>query len=121
MTMTTATDKLSRAASAVWRLRTAEPDPMGDPSGDCGDLIAADERRWLLRAVADAGYATPAEYNAELGARLSPGWAGQLEIEDVCGECGAALTVTHPYTREYGGGSNTVYHCPACGLVDVCA
>lgn len=117
--MTVTGNRLSLAASAIWRLRTAEPDPMGDPSGDCGELIAQWERELLLRAVTAAGYATPGEYNAEVNARVTPRWAGLLEVENVCA-CGAALTVTHPYTRNYGGGTNTVYRCPACEYAEVC-
>jgi predicted RNA-binding Zn-ribbon protein involved in translation (DUF1610 family) len=131
-----ATDRLSRAASAIWLYRNADPDPMGDPSGDCGDLIAAGERRHLLRMVAAAGYATPGEYNADLNRALGVGppdeqgrtamsyrtyqLLSELEVGDVCPECGAALDVTSHYTRQYGGGHNTVYHCPACGYGDVC-
>ena len=66
-------DRLSRAASAIWRYRNADPDPMGDPSGDCGDLIAAYDRSRLLRAVTAAGYTTPGEYNTDLNRALGVG------------------------------------------------
>ena len=128
-----ATNRLSRAASAIWRLRTADPDPMGDPSGDCGDLIAAAERRHVLKVIADAGYATPGEYNADLRARMCnpPGQGGRtmslrvhdllciLEAGDVCPDCGAALDVTSHRTRQYGGGWDTVERCPDCGYAQV--
>lgn len=126
-------DRLSRAASAIWRYRTADPDPMGDPSGDCGDLIAAGERRAVLRMVAQAGYAKPGDYNADLRAALgvAPDGLGhmsyrtyqltcELEIGDVCPDCGAALDVTSHRTRAYGGGRDTFYKCPACSWADVC-
>jgi hypothetical protein len=122
------TDRLSRAASVIWRRRTAGPDPMGDPSGDCGPMIAAWTREGDLRAVADAGYATPGEYNAGLRRRMI-GADGPmtlrvsellaiLEIEDVCPVCGAALDVTSHRTRQYGGGWDTFTRCPSCGHAD---
>jgi predicted RNA-binding Zn-ribbon protein involved in translation (DUF1610 family) len=123
------TDRLSRAASEIWRFRMAEPDPMGDPSGDCGDLIAAHERGVMLRAVANAGYATPGEYNNDLRSRLvnADGTMSYrvhnllsvLEVEDVCPSCGAALDVSSHWTRNYGGGWDTFYKCPACGHGEV--
>lgn len=113
-----AADKLSRAASAVYRLRTAEPDPMGDPSGDAGDAIASWDRGCLLRTVADAGYENPGQYNADLYQRTTPGWASRLEIEHVC-VCGTAMDIRHFATRNYGGGTNTVLFCPSCGEMDV--
>jgi hypothetical protein len=109
--------RLSRAASAIWQRRTAEPDPMGDPSGDCGPLIAAWERSAELLLIAAAGYVTPGEYNADLRARLTAKAAGPLEISDVC-QCGTALTVTTRPTRQYGGGTDTFVSCPACGHAD---
>ncbi len=60
--------RLSRAASAIWRLRTAEPDPY-DKIGrdnDCGPLIDAYYRRQELKAVEAAGFATAGQYNEAL-------------------------------------------------------
>ena len=129
-------DRLSRAASAIWRYRNADPDPMGDPSGDCGDLIAAYDRSRLLRAVTAAGYTTPGEYNTDLNRALGVGPPDEqgrtqmsyraftllqtLEIGDVCPQCGAALDVSSHRTRQYGGGWDTVYRCPACSYGEVC-
>jgi hypothetical protein len=113
-----AADKLSRAASAVYRLRNAEPDPMGDPSGDAGDAIASWERGCLLQAVAEAGYENPGQYNADLAARTTPAWASRLEIEHVC-QCGAAFRIQYFATKQYGGGTDTVLFCPNCGEMDV--
>jgi hypothetical protein len=113
-----AADKLSRAASAVYRLRNAEPDPMGDPSGDAGEAIAAWERGCLLKAVADAGYENPGQYNLDLAARTTPAWASRLEIEHVC-QCGTAQDIRHFMTRNYGGGTDTVLSCANCGEMDV--
>lgn len=117
-----ATDRLSRAASAIWRYRTAGPDPTGDPSG---------EREHILKIIADAGYATPGEYNADLRSRMcdSPRTADGrqkmtyrvyellcvLEADDCCPSCGTALDVTTHRTRAYGGGWDTFVCCPACG------
>lgn len=122
-------DRLSRAASAVWNFRMADPDPMGDPSGDLGDAIAAHERSVLLRAVADAGYDTPGEYNEDLRSRMV-GPDGKmsyrvhellsvLEILDVCERCGSALNKTSHYTKQYGGGWDTFYHCSNCDYSEV--
>jgi hypothetical protein len=113
-----AADKLSRAASAVYLFRTAEPDPMGDPSGDLGDIIANWERDCLVRAVKAAGYESPGRYNQDLYLRTTPRWASLLEIEHVC-QCGAAQSLKHFFTKQYGGGTNTVLTCPDCGDVDV--
>jgi predicted RNA-binding Zn-ribbon protein involved in translation (DUF1610 family) len=137
-TITHPDDRLSRAASGVWRIETADPDPMGDPSGDCGDMIAAGAQHAKLRAVLAAGFATPGEYNAALRRAFGVPepdaegrtpmsyrthiWLQILEIGDVCPapSCGAALEVTSHRTRQYGGGWDTFYHCPACGWADVC-
>jgi hypothetical protein len=127
--MKTADDRLSRAASAIWRWRTADPDPMGDPSGDCGGLIAVSDRNHVLKAVAAAGYANPGAYNADLRSRMvgADGKMSQnvyyllctLEIESVCPKCGAALNVTSHYTRCYGGGWDTFEKCPVCDYAEV--
>jgi hypothetical protein len=109
-------NKLSRAASAVWNYITAEPDPMGDPSGDCGDLIAEWERDCRIRAVLAAGYDNPGQYNAELAKRTTPKWASILEIEFVC-DCGAAFHIRHHYIL--GDGANTSHVCPNCGKMEV--
>jgi hypothetical protein len=111
-------DKLSRAASAIWSYITAEPDPIGDPSGDLGDEIAQWERDCRVRAVREAGYDNPGQYNAELRARTTPKWQNILEIEFVC-ECGTAFDLRHFFTKQYGGGTNTVLFCPNCGEMDV--
>ena len=128
MTITDSGNQLSLAASAIWRRRTAEPDPMGDPSGDCGGMISAWARDGDLRAVAAAGYATPGQYNADLRRRMA-GDGGRislrvgellaiLEIEGACPDCGAALDISHHRTRQYGGGQNTMTRCPVCGHAD---
>lgn len=130
-----ADSRLSRAASAIWRRRTAGPDPMGDPSGDCGDLIAAWHRAGDLRAVTAAGYPTPGEYNTALRAALGAGPPGpdgrtrmshrtyqllsELEIDSTCPRCGSALTVTRTRTGNYGGGWDTSERCPGCGYAEV--
>jgi len=129
MTERTANNRLSLTASAIWRYRMAEPDPMGDPSGDCGDLIAAHERAVILRMVAEGGYERPGDYNRELRARMVGDgereshnvWAllRTLEVEDVCEHCGAALDVRKHWTRQYGGGWNTMTVCPGCGWMEV--
>jgi hypothetical protein len=111
-----AASKLSRAASAVWSYITAEPDPMGDPSGDCGDMIAEWERDCRVRAVLAAGYDNPGQYNAELVARTTPKWSSILEIEFVC-DCGAAFHIRHHYIL--GDGMNTSYVCPSCGKTEL--
>lgn len=100
-------NRLSLAASAIYRMRTAEADPMGDPSGDCGDAIAAYYRSRELRAVLAAGYRTPGEYNGELYDRMvTPGEKMSLrvheilqltEVEGVC-ECGAMIQGTSSTT-----------------------
>lgn len=125
-----ANDRLSKAASVIYRMRTAEPDPMGDPSGDCGDMIAAYNRSRELRAVLAAGYQTPGEYNAELRDRMVLPYGRYtlkvrellmlLEIEDVC-ECGAALESTRHRTASYGGGWGTYVRCNSCGYAEVYA
>jgi len=131
MTERNATNRLSLAASAVWRLRM-ERDPY-DAMGyanDCGDLIEAGERRAVLRAVAEAGYVTPGQYNAELRERMC--WDGKakmslrvwvllhmLEVRDVCPSCGAALDVAKHWTRNYGGGWDTFERCPECDYAEV--
>lgn len=122
-------DRLSRAASAIWRFRTAEPDPMGDPSGDCGALIAQHERSVVLRAIERAGFKNPGEYNSDLRSRLAPEYPKMshaihvmlmtLEAEDVCDRCGSALNVTSHRTRNYGGGWDTMVRCPVCGYAEV--
>lgn len=128
MAFQTADDRLSRAVSAVWRLRTADPDPMGDPSGDCGDLIAAWERRRVLAAVAAAGYATPGAYNTDLRHRMTGpdgkvSWRvndllSVLEV-DACPQCGGELSKTSHYTRAYGGGYDTFERCVSCDYAAV--
>ena len=124
-----ATDRLSRAASTIWRDRIFEDpfDALGRDA-DCGPMIDAAHRRYQLQAVADAGYATPAEYNADLRSRMvnADGTMSlrvhnllmMLEIEDTCPSCGAALEVTSHWTRQYGGGYDTFVRCPACGYAD---
>jgi len=130
-------DRLSRTASAIWRYRMGDPDLMGDPSGDCGDLIAAHERSRVLLMVRAGGYATPGEYNAAVRRSLGVPAADEhgrtpmtyrihelltvLEIDDVCERCGAAFDVTYVPARAYGGGLNTIYRCGGCGFTDVCA
>lgn len=126
--MTTSDDRLSRTASAIWRVRTWI-DPMGDPSGDLGDVIEQGRRDHLLKIVRDAGYATPAEYNAEVERRMyAPGermslrvheMLTMLQIDDTCPRCGEGLQVRKHYTRMLGGGWNTSYQCPACGWGNV--
>lgn len=110
-------NRLSLAASTIWRMRSADPDPMGDPSGDAGAAIAAYHRRSELKAIEEF-YPSPGAYNAELKERVSRSWYW-LAIEDVC-ECGTALDVTVRYTRQYGGGWDTSYRCPICGFGEVC-
>lgn len=109
-------NKLSVAASAIWRYITAEPDPMGDPSGDLGSAIASWERDCRIRAVLSAGYTNVGEYNRDLAIRTSPKWASILEIEYVCLACEVALTVTDHDTFD---GRVTVTECPSCGAVEV--
>lgn len=122
-------DRLSRTVSAIYRLRTAEPDPMGDPSGDCGHLIEAHERAVALKAVKDAGYETPGQYNEDLRSRMV-GEHGRmsyhvyhllvlLEIQEICPRCGSALDVSRNWTQAYGGGWDTYYMCPTCPYAEV--
>jgi hypothetical protein len=111
-------NRLSLAASAVWSYITAEPDPMGDPSGDAGDAIAEWERTCRVRAVLAAGYDNPGQYNAELANRTNPKWASILAIEFVC-PCGTAFEIRHHATRQYGGGTDTVHSCRECGNMEV--
>ena len=126
--MKTPDNRLSLAASAVWRMRTAEQDPYGDPSGDLGDSIAAYHRGVELQKIEDAGYRTPGEYNDDLRSRMI-GPDGKvtcrvnelllmLEIEDVC-RCGTALETTRHRTRNYGGGWDTFVKCPSCSYAEV--
>ncbi len=126
---TEANDKLSRAASAIWHFRNLDPDPMGDPSGDCGDLIAKWEQAHLIRMVLDAGYNTPGEYNDDLNSRMVTGGKmsyhvyellNALEVPDVCVLCGGALDVWAHRTGNYGGGWDTFYFCPNCNTGEVC-
>jgi hypothetical protein len=87
---------------------------MGDPSGDCGDLIAEWERSCRVRAVLAAGFDNPGQYNAELAKRTTPKWASILEIEFVC-ECGAAYDIRYYASRD---GANTVHSCRNCGKME---
>lgn len=127
--MKTANNRLSLAVSALWRFRTAEPDPMGDPSGDCGDLIIAYERGVALKIIEESGYMTPGEYNKDLRSRMV-GPDGKmsyrvyefltvLEIENVCPNCESALEVWAHRTKSYGGGWDTFISCPNCEFRDV--
>jgi hypothetical protein len=112
-------NRLSLAASAIWRMRTAEPDPMDKYADDCGPLIEAHRREQELKAVA-AYYPTPGAYNAALEERLGKSYLASmvLSIEDVCA-CGAALDKSVRYTRQYGGGWDSFYRCPSCGFSEV--
>lgn len=124
-----ANNRLSQAASAIWRLRMADPDPMGDPSGDCGDLIAQAERNIVLNAITVAGYDNPGQYNADLRSRMVDEIGKMtlrvhellsvLEVEDVCPNCGSALDVKKFRTRNYGGGRDTFEKCPNCDYAEV--
>jgi hypothetical protein len=124
-------NRLSLAASAIWRRRTAAPDPY-DQLGydnDCGPAIDAYHRAGDLAAVAAAGYATPGEYNADLAGRMVTAGGRVtlrvrellmvLEIPDVCPRCGAGLVVTAHRTMQYGGGWDTTEKCTVCGYADV--
>jgi hypothetical protein len=82
-----ADDRLSRAASAIWRQRQdAYMDYALDASGDCGPLIAKAHRRSEVEALARLGF-TPESYNAAIEQRIGgPGytahrWASELEVE----------------------------------------
>jgi len=131
MTTTTPprTGRLSLAASAVWRLRTAEPDPMGDPSGDAGDAISAYEYGCAVRAVERAGWATPGLYNEALraslgtdGKHMSYGAYALLSVLEVeaCPGCGRAVETRSFWTKQYGGGYNTTVRCTGdCGWGEV--
>lgn len=123
MSMADANNKLSLAASKVWQARFPEHEDMPDYSGDCGDLIAEGNRRWLLRIIQEAGYDKPGEYNKELRRRMlgRDEFAGpmshrqyellsSLEIDDVC-DCGEALEV-------FRGRELTFYNCESCGYSD---
>src|SRR6185369_3752925 len=122
MTTTTPqrTGRLSLAASAVWRLRTADPDPMGDPSGDAGDAISAYYYGCAVRAVERAGWATPGLYNEALhkslgvtGPQMSYGVYELLSILEVeaCPKCGRAVETRSFWTQQYGGGYDTTVRC----------
>lgn len=123
------TDRLSRAASAIWRLRMADPDPMGDPSGDCGDLIEQAERNCILNAITLAGYDNPGQYNTDLRSRMVDELGKMtlrvhellsiLEVDRVCPNCGSALDVSHHRTKNYGGGCDTFENCPNCDYSEV--
>lgn len=92
MTIATATDNLSRAASAVWRSRNHEHmDYMLDGSGELGGHIHRYHEKVRVELVEDCGY-TATSYNTELRARLAPDYPRMsyriydlltvLEVED---------------------------------------
>lgn len=125
-------NRLSMAASAVWRTRMHD-DPMDDwACSVCPEvrpLIAAHERTAVLTAISEQGF-TPGSYNQALRDRLCgeeyPHMSHHvytllsfLEVENVCPECGAALDVTSHPTRQYGGGYDTFVKCPACEYGEV--
>jgi hypothetical protein len=129
MTFRTAGDQLTRAASAVWAQRTADPDPY-DQMGygaDCGPIIEAGHRARALKAVTAAGYTTPGAYNADLRARMCPDGHVTLRVNDLlsvleleaCPRCGADITTTAHRTRNYGGGWDTTERCTACDYREV--
>lgn len=78
-----ADDRLSRAASAVWRIdQDAHMDYEMDGSGDCGEMIARAHNRAKLAAIEEQGFSAES-YNAALAERLDSKWLyfSGLEVE----------------------------------------
>lgn len=123
-----ADDKLSRAASAIWKARTFE-DPL-DALGrgaDCGSLIDKAARAHELRILEKLGF-TPGSYNEMLRERLAPEYPrmsyrtyiflGMLEVE-ACPVCGGPIESKTMPTRNYGGGFDTYLSCTHCDYQEV--
>lgn len=124
-------NRLSLAASAVWRTRFNDPMDEWAMSvcPEVGPLIAAHDRSAVLAAIKEQGF-TPGSYNEALRERLCgdeyPHMSYRvytllsfLEVENVCPECGAALDVKTFETRNYGGGYDTFVRCSECEYGEV--